>query len=228
MDGWERTWGDAGWRLLAGAVPVAAIAQILVELAAAVADGAAAHGMRDALTRSPAVRALADRLAATAGAALGAEARLIRGLLLDKTPSANWRVPWHQDIAAAFAARREVDGFHAWTEKLGVAHADPPEPWASRRVALRVHLDACPADAGPLRLLPGTHRDGRLAPAAVAARVAAVAPVTVLAARGDVLVMHPLLLHASAPARRPGRRVLHLEYVDAALALPGGLAWATP
>jgi hypothetical protein len=40
-----------------------------------------------------------------------------------------------------------------------------------------------------------------------------------------VLLMRPLLLHASSPAIMPQhRRVVHLEY--AAEDLPGGLQWA--
>jgi hypothetical protein len=41
---------------------------------------------------------------------------------------------------------------------------------------------------------------------------------------GGVVVMRPLILHASSPAVSPShRRVVHLEY--AAEDLPGGLAW---
>jgi ectoine hydroxylase-related dioxygenase (phytanoyl-CoA dioxygenase family) len=43
---------------------------------------------------------------------------------------------------------------------------------------------------------------------------------------GDALVMRPLLLHASSPARKPDhRRVIHLEFAPANL-LPAGLSWA--
>jgi hypothetical protein len=42
--------------------------------------------------------------------------------------------------------------------------------------------------------------------------------------RGGVLLMRPLLLHASQKATRPARRrVIHLEY--AACDLPSGLDW---
>jgi len=48
--------------------------------------------------------------------------------------------------------------------------------------------------------------------------------VSCLTARGGALLMRPLLLHASSPARVPGhRRVLHLEF--AAEPLPAGLEW---
>jgi hypothetical protein len=44
-------------------------------------------------------------------------------------------------------------------------------------------------------------------------------------AAGGVVIMRPLLMHASFPARQPGhRRVLHIEFGPPAL--PGGLTWA--
>jgi hypothetical protein len=43
---------------------------------------------------------------------------------------------------------------------------------------------------------------------------------------GDALIMRPLLLHGSSPARKPGhRRVIHLEFAPADL-LPPELRWA--
>ncbi|WP_338868624.1 phytanoyl-CoA dioxygenase family protein [Myxococcus stipitatus] len=91
-------------------------------------------------------------------------------------------------------------------------------------LALRIHLDDCGEENGPVRVLPGTHLQGRLTEADIDDRKSRIAPVTCLARRGDVLAFHPLLLHASSPATRPGhRRVLHLEF--AAATLPGGLEW---
>ena len=34
-----------------------------------------------------------------------APVRAVRGLLFDKTPDANWHVPWHQDLVVAVAER---------------------------------------------------------------------------------------------------------------------------
>lgn len=38
---------------------------------------------------------------------LGPSARVVRGLFFDKTPDANWTVPWHQD--RSIAVREKVD-----------------------------------------------------------------------------------------------------------------------
>jgi hypothetical protein len=35
---------------------------------------------------------------------LGAGAMPVRGILFDKTPEANWKVPWHQDLSSAFTS----------------------------------------------------------------------------------------------------------------------------
>jgi len=223
---WAERYRREGWALLPMAAPLASLAAIDAGLAIAIAAGAIAHGMRDVLSRCDAARDLARDLRPLADQALAGTAILIRGLLLDKTGAANWKVPWHQDLAVAFAARIDAPGFAAWTVKAGVPHAEPPPPLASGRVALRVHLDECPAAAGPLRVLPGSHRQGVLSEGAIAAAVRAGDLIAILAARGDVLVMHPLLVHASSPAARPGRRVLHLEYAAAAVRLPAGLQYA--
>ncbi|MDX2108139.1 MAG: hypothetical protein SFY67_17220 [Candidatus Melainabacteria bacterium] len=44
------------------------------------------------------------------------------------------------------------------------------------------------------------------------------------AQRGDIIAMHPLILHASSQVKEPkNRRVLHIEYSNAQL--PNGLTW---
>jgi hypothetical protein len=73
-------------------------------------------------------------------------------------------------------------------------------------------------------VLPGSHRAGRLGPDDITAWRERGSPVECLVPRGGLLVMRPLLLHASSPASAPAhRRVLHLEY--AAESLPDGLEW---
>ncbi|MCP3168169.1 phytanoyl-CoA dioxygenase family protein [Myxococcus qinghaiensis] len=155
---------------------------------------------------------------------LGEDCFVARALLFDKTPDANWKVRWHQDLTIALRERRETPGFGPWTHKEGVTHALAPDTLLTRMLALRIHLDDCGEENGPVRVLPGTHLQGRLSEADIEDRKSRIPAMTCLARRGDVLAFHPLLLHASSPAVKPGhRRVLHLEF--AAAALPGGLEW---
>lgn len=183
-------------------------------------------GQRDALDSPVIVAAVAgdSSVRQLAQAVLGPDCFVVRALLFDKTPEANWKVRWHQDLSIAVRERHEVPGFGPWSQKEGVTHTHAPEPLLARMLALRIHLDDCGEANGPLRMLPGSHRAGRLSEAELDAWKARVQPVTCLAQRGDVLAFHPLLLHASSPATKPGhRRVLHLEF--AADSLPGGLEW---
>ena len=89
-------------------------------------------------------------------------------------------------------------------------------------LSARIHLDDCDSSSGALRVLPGTHRLGRLTADQIAAELRTRTPVSCDARAGDILLMRPLLLHASSAANSAThRRVLHLDY--AAAPLPGGL-----
>ena len=157
-------------------------------------------------------------------AVLGPHCFAVRAILFDKTPTANWKVVWHQDLTIAVRERASVLGFGPWSEKDGVAHVQPPETLLERMLAVRLHLDDCGADNGPVRVLPGSHRVGRLSAGAIDQWRGAREEVACLAERGAILAFRPLLLHASSPATVAAhRRVIHIEFaVDE---LPEPLAW---
>jgi ectoine hydroxylase-related dioxygenase (phytanoyl-CoA dioxygenase family) len=123
-------------------------------------------------------------------------------------------------------ARRDASDFGPWTLKAGIPHVNAPADLLARMVTIRLHLDDCGEESGPLRILPGSHAAGKLDARAVAAWQgrAHESAVACIVPAGGAVVMRPLLLHASASGTRPGhRRVIHLEY--AAEALPEGLEW---
>ena len=127
--------------------------------------------MRGALAR-PSVRALADGLAGLAGSILGEPAFPYRATLFEKSARANWLVAWHQDTALPVVARLDAPGWGPWTTKAGALHAIAPAEALERVLALRIHLDDSTADNGPLRVLPGSHRDGVLTNEQIDRRVA--------------------------------------------------------
>jgi ectoine hydroxylase-related dioxygenase (phytanoyl-CoA dioxygenase family) len=183
-------------------------------------------GIRDLFAAAPEVCELAGAPAVRGAAAsvLGPACFAVRAILFDKTPRANWKVPWHQDLTIAVRSRRDVPAYGPWSTKAGIAHVQPPVAVLERMVAVRVHLDRCGPDDGPLRVIPGSHRAGRLGPGEIEELRARVKEVVCEAERGGLLAIRPLLLHASSPARAPGhRRVIHIEYAAAELA--GGLEW---
>ena len=148
-----------------------------------------------------------------ASACLGAKALPFKATLFDKSPQSNWLVSWHQDLALPVRHRTDATGWGPWTLKAGQLYALAPAEALGRVVALRVHLDDSHAANGPLRVLPGTHRLGRLTDEGIAEAVNNVAAVECLVAAGGVLAMRPLLVQASSKslANAP-RRVVHLEY----------------
>jgi hypothetical protein len=64
---------------------------------------------------------------------------------------------WHQDRAIAVRDRVDVPGFGPWSVKAGLVHVEPPVDILERMLAVRLHLDDCGEDNGPLRVLPGSH-----------------------------------------------------------------------
>ena len=198
-------------------------------------SGAAASraGDRGLFARCDSVRKLAvsDPALALARALIGDEARPVKATLFDKAAGANWTLPWHQDLTVALRLPSgdpdptRLPGFARWRVKGGVTHAEAPLDLLNRMLDLRIHLDDCDSRNGPLLVVPGSHRRGKLDPAARRTLPAALGVRCCEARAGDVLAMHPLLLHRSPPAEQPShRRVIHLEY--AAAPLPPGVAWS--
>ena len=225
----RRCWREAGClKLTAAYAPAAleALGSALEPGRPASGAGGRSPGQRRLLEQSEAVRGLArgETALGLARLLLGPDARPVKAVLFDKTAEANWTLPWHQDLTVALAQRREVPGFTRWSLKAGVPHAEAPLETLQGMLALRLHLDPCDALNGPLLVVEGSHRLGKLSQDQRDS-LPRQQPVTACEAQaGDLLVMHPLILHRSAPARRPRRRrVLHIEY--AATDLPGGLAW---
>jgi ectoine hydroxylase-related dioxygenase (phytanoyl-CoA dioxygenase family) len=170
------------------------------------------------LAREPSLTALVESI-------IGPNMRAVRGIFFDKTPGANWPVAWHQDLTLAVAERHEVEGWTNWSIKAGVHHVQPPPDVLDRMVTLRIQLDDCGADNGPLRVLPGTHRLGRIKAGRLASLRQEIAEHACLAPAGSALAFKPLLLHASSAARTPHhRRVIHIEYAPHDL-LPPELRW---
>ncbi|MBI2805691.1 MAG: phytanoyl-CoA dioxygenase family protein [Planctomycetes bacterium] len=182
------------------------------------ADGGI-YGARNLLQLWPATAevwkqpSLIEILTETLGQGFG----LVRVLYFDKPPEQSWALPWHRDAAIAVKNNRLPSGhFSKPTTKAGVPHVDAPDWLLENMLTARLHLDAMTDENGPLKVLPGSHRGG-----------AERGPVTILGQAGDVLLMRPLLSHASNKSHSGTtlrRRILHFEFSGIA-ALPDGFAW---
>lgn len=212
-----------GFAIEPGVLNEAEVAQLRQAVAAPQPGRGGVRNLPDAV---PEVRDLAvsPKLMALVEAVLGKGAFPVRGILFDKIAGANWKVPWHQDLTIAVRERLETPGFGPWTVKDGVTHVQPPVDVLQRMLAVRLHLDDCGEDNGPLCVLPGSHGHGRLGASEIDAYRATHQPVVCTANQGDAILMRPLLLHASSAALSPShRRVIHIEY--AACPLPQPLTW---
>jgi hypothetical protein len=157
--------------------------------------------------------------------ALGDSFFPVRGILFDKVLGANWTVPWHQDVTIAVQTKVETAGFGPWSMKAGVLHVQPPSWVLEKMISVRLHLDSCDEANGALRVIPGSHRKGRIPEDAIPEIRNRIGEYVCEVKRGGALLMRPLLLHASSPSQTPDhRRVVHLDFASAQL--PNGMRWA--
>lgn len=171
------------------------------------------------LLDEPCVQKTAKRLCSSLISAqiLSPNATAIQAIAFDKTAATNWKVTWHQDLMFPLAHPATSPGYDLPARKGGVDYARPPRAVLEALLAVRLHLDDCDASNGPLRVSPGTHQAGVIKSAELAETARRLGEFTCHARAGDVLLMKPLLLHASSPATNPRhRRVLHLVYHDGA------------
>jgi ectoine hydroxylase-related dioxygenase (phytanoyl-CoA dioxygenase family) len=167
-----------------------------------------------------------ERLGGYLWSVIGRDLVAVKATLFDKTHEANWRVQWHQDRAIAVKERLDVPGYGPWSTKSGSLHVEPPAEVLAQMLAIRVHLDLCGEENGPLRVVPGSHRSGKLAERELAEVVAGTSMVELYLPQGAILLMRPLLVHSSSPARATAhRRVLHVEFAPPEAISP--LQWQT-
>ena len=217
-----------GFAVIPGVFSFEEVQQILTSLesVSGANDRRRKGGMRNLLESAESIRYLATSppVKALVTPILGPDAFPVRAILFDKVPEANWKVPWHQDLSIAVCEKIHIEGFGPWSTKAGILHVQPPVDVLENMLAVRVHLDECDESNGPVRVIPRTHIHGRI-PEGKIESLARNASVECLVSSGGVLLMKPLLLHASSPAQSPKhRRVIHIEY--ASMCLPGGLRWS--
>ncbi|MEJ7807115.1 MAG: phytanoyl-CoA dioxygenase family protein, partial [Telluria sp.] len=142
----------------------------------------------------------------------------------EKSAARNWLVPMHQDLSIPVAASVDDSSLCGWSLKEGIQFVHAPLEILEKLVAVRIHLDPCGPDDGPLRVVPGSHTHGVLSDDQAADLRLASGETVCVAPVGAALVMRPLLLHASSKGSgASARRVLH--FVFGPRELPNGLRW---
>lgn len=222
---WRDELGAWGYTFHPALLPASAVASALAQWA----DVCAAHvcdeallgdyGARNVLDLWPGALALLAQVREALVAVLGSNAGVVRGLYFDKPPRRSWALPWHKDLSLAVREHLPSSQFTKPTTKAGVPHVVAPQSVLDRMLTARIHLDAMTETNGPLRVIPGSHRAYSQTddPHTEAA--------TLTCAAGSVLLMRPLLTHASGHTTEAAhRRIVHLECA-ADQTLPAGLEW---
>jgi Phytanoyl-CoA dioxygenase (PhyH) len=151
-------------------------------------------------------------------------ATAVQCTLFVKSIEKNWLVSLHQDLSIPVAERIDSPECSGWSEKEGEVYVQPPISVLQNILAVRLHLDDCDERNGALRVVPGSHRLGRLTPADVLRERDARGETSVPVPRGGAMLMRPLLLHASSKSSVDNaRRVLHFVFGPAEL--PADLRW---
>jgi hypothetical protein len=235
MTDWLEQLSHAGYTLLPAVLTPAEVEAARLACASVLAGPDAAPsvlvrgdapplGARNLLRLWPGATALARRpaLADPLLRVLGPRGGLVRGLYFDKPPGSDWALPWHRDQTIAVRRHGPPGRFTKPTRKAGVPHVEAPPEILASMVTSRLHLDPMHDANGPLRVMPGSHTSSGAAGPATP-------DVTLRCQAGDVLLMRPLLLHASVhcvPDYRGHRRVVHLEFAPSP-DLPDGYEWDT-
>lgn len=148
--------------------------------------------------------------------------RPYKATLFEKTGKANWLVAWHQDTALPLVKFENHNEWGPWSRKAGIEYAHAPSWALSNVVALRIHLDVSDSSNGPLRVLEGSHKFGVLSDSQIEEMARTHQQKVCMSAKGGVIAMSPLLVHASSKAQSDQpRRVLHIEYAESLDIAPG-------
>lgn len=145
-----------------------------------------------------------------------------KSIYFDKPASSNWFVAWHQDLTISVKEKVDIPGFGPWTTKQNQFAVQPPLSVLENNFTVRIHLDHTNEENGALKVIPASHLKGIQRPETIdhqAEEKLCEVPA------GGVMLMHPLLLHASG--RSTGiapRRVIHIEFSNQLL--PEELEWS--
>lgn len=166
---------------------------------------------------------LSDKLNKIITDLFGAGYRPVKSIYFDKPRQSNWFVAYHQDLTISVDRRAELEGFGPWTIKQNQFAVQPPVTILEDIFTIRIHLDDTDEGNGALKIIPGSHAKGIYRPETIDWTVEQ--EVFCNVKKGGVMIMRPLLLHASNRTINDNqRRVVHIEY--SSKNLPEPLQWS--
>lgn len=223
----------AGFTVIDNIFTVGEISAIAAEIAKADASGPAFRKTKDLfairrfLKEIPSVRGLifTEKLNDVIHSLFGTGYFVVKSIYFDKPGQSNWFVAWHQDLTISVDKKLPVQGFGPWTVKHSQFAVQPPLEILEHIFTIRIHLDDTDENNGALKVIPGSHLKGVYRPETIDWEKESI--ITCNVHKGGIMIMRPLLLHASDRAiNNNNRRVIHIEFANSCL--PENLQWAEP
>ncbi|RFS18816.1 phytanoyl-CoA dioxygenase [Chitinophaga silvatica] len=153
----------------------------------------------------------------------GSDYFTVKSIYFDKPGNSNWFVAWHQDLTISVDQKTEIPGYGPWTVKPDQYAVQPPVDLLENIYTIRIHLDDTTTQNGALKVIPGSHKKGIIRPSSI--DLQNTPEVSCEVAKGGIMIMQPLLLHASSRStNNQNRRVVHIELSNQDL--PAGINWA--
>jgi len=146
---------------------------------------------------------------------------ITKSIYFDKPEKSNWFVSYHQDLTISVDKKVELKNFQNWTNKQNQFAVQPPTEILENNFTIRIHLDKTTNENGALKVINKSHKKGVYRIENLDLKTETVCEVE----RGGIMIMKPLLFHASnKTTNNERRRVIHIEFSNQEL--PNGLEWS--
>ena len=146
---------------------------------------------------------------------------ITKSIYFDKPEKSNWFVSYHQDLTISVDKKVALENFQNWTNKQNQFAVQPPIEILENNFTIRIHLDKTTKDNGALKVINKSHRNGISRIENLRLENETICEVD----KGGIMVMKPLLFHASnKTTNNERRRVIHIEFSNTEL--PNELNWS--
>ncbi len=148
---------------------------------------------------------------------------ITKSIYFDKPEKSNWFVAYHQDLTISVDKKVEIENFENWTTKQNQFAVQPPKEILEQNFTIRINKDNTTKENGALKVVNKSHRKGivRTESIIVENEIETICEVE----KGGIMIMKPLLFHASnKTTNNERRRVIHIEFSN--IKLPRELEWS--
>lgn len=140
---------------------------------------------------------------------------LTKAIYFNKPAMSNWFVGYHQDLSISAKEKQTQKDYVQWTYKEKQWGVIPSEDILKNTITLRVHLDDTNETNGALQVIPKSHLKGIIRIDEHFKKEELGEEVLCKVEKGAVMLMKPLLLHASQRSMSTSdRSVIHLEFCN--------------